>query len=380
MTASLATSVRDNMNILEENEMLCVADYERAFQSQLRPESLSYFETGSGDEITLTQNRLAFNRIRIRPRVLRNVSSLDLSTSLLGQKIDIPVGISPTGFHGMAHPDAEIATAKASASVNTCMIVSQFANTSFETLVKAVPNGLKWANIYLFENRKITSDMVARIEANGYKGIVVTTDSPLGGNWVKVKRLRFNPKSSTPANLEKYLKGKDGENITYEEAFGKQTRDVRATWDYIDLLRSLTRLPIILKGILTAEDAILAVQHGVNAIIVSNHGGRGLDSSPATIEALPEIARAVGDKMEVYLDGGIRTGNDVFKALALGAKAVFVGRPVLYGLAHSGDEGVKHIFEILKREFHQTMGNAGCCSLSDITSSYVVHESYYYKI
>ncbi|XP_077985250.1 2-Hydroxyacid oxidase 2-like [Glandiceps talaboti] len=157
-------------------------------------------------------------------------------------------------------------------------------------------------------------------------------------------------------------------------------RDPAATWEYIDWVCSQTSLPIIIKGVLTAEDAVLSVQHGASAIIVSNHGGRELDSAPATIEVLPEIVRAVGDMCEVYLDGGIRTGNDVFKALALGARAVFVGRPILYGLAHSGEEGVRHILEILRSELHQTMAFAGCRTLSDINTSYVVHESHYAKL
>ncbi|XP_077987824.1 2-Hydroxyacid oxidase 2-like [Glandiceps talaboti] len=367
------------------NQMLCVEDYERAFQQHLRPVFWVSLTAGCDEEITLTENREAFKRLRIRPRLLRDVSSRDLSTTLLGHSVDFPIGIAPTAYHSFVHPEAEVATARASKAMNTCMILSQHSDISLEKVAEETPNGLKWANIYLFKDREITRDMVKRIEKHHYNGIVVTIDNPSLGNRIRAKRifLKENMELLRPGlgSLDKYCKGRNtAEKWEHRKVLQLYARDPSATWEYIDWLRSLTRLPIILKGILTAEDAILAVQHGANAVMVSNHGGRALDSSPATIQALPEVVRAVGNKTEVYVDGGIRTGNDVFKALALGAKAVFVGRPSLYGLAHSGQDGVKHILEILKEELHQTMGFAGCCTLSDITPSYVVHESFYAKL
>ncbi|XP_077987652.1 2-Hydroxyacid oxidase 2-like [Glandiceps talaboti] len=367
------------------NQMLCVEDYEHAFKQHLNIAYWAYFTTGCDEEITLKENREAFKRLRIRPRMLQDVSVQDLSTSLLGNKIDFPIGIAPTSFHVLVHPKAEVATANASKAMNTCMILSQHSSTSLEKVAEDTPNGLKWANLYLFKDREITRDMVKRIESHYYKGIVVSIDNPSVGKRIRSKRHGYidKVKTSPPGNgsLDKYLKGKNiAEKWTHRRVVGFGANDPAATWEYIDWLRSLTSLPIILKGIQTAEDANLGVQHGANAIIVSNHGGRALDSGPATIEALPEIVRAVGDKTEVYLDGGIRTGNDVFKALALGAKAVFVGRPPLYGLAHSGEEGVKHILQLLKEELLQTMAFAGCRVLSDITPSSVVHASLYAKL
>ncbi|XP_077987874.1 2-Hydroxyacid oxidase 1-like [Glandiceps talaboti] len=369
------------------DKMLCVHDYERVFQDHLHPAAWAYITTGSNDEeITLTQNMEAYSRLRIRPRMLRDVSSRDLSTSLLGDKIDFPVGISPSAFHRLSHPEGEVATAKASKAMNTCMILSLQSNTPLEKVAEETPDGLKWANLYLFRNREVTRDMVKRIESNHYKGIVVTIDNPSGGNRMRTRRLSLADTEKILApnfgtgSLQKYSKDIYSNALSYDKVFGKTVRDAGATWEYIDWLRSLTSLPIILKGILTSEDAMLAVQHSANAVLVSNHGGRSVDGSPATIEALPEIARAVGDKIEVYCDGGIRTGNDVFKALALGAKAVFIGRPAVYGLAHSGEKGVRHILEILKQELAKTMADSGCCCLSDIKPSFVVHESYYAKL
>ncbi|XP_077985249.1 2-Hydroxyacid oxidase 1-like [Glandiceps talaboti] len=370
------------------DRMLCVADYERTFKGNVHPACWSYFTAGSDEEITLKQNNEAFKRLRIRPRMLRDVSSRDLSTALLGQKIDFPIAIAPTAMHSFAHSGAEVDTAKAAKSLNTCMVLSQYSNSSLEEINKAVPNSLRWVNVYLFKNRDVTQDFIKRIEKSNYMGIVITIDNPLLGNLLRAEKGGFHKKfdsgyasgSMKLGNTDKYQKGYGIENIRYGKDAHFDLRDPGATWEYIDWVCSQTSLPIILKGVLTAEDAVLSVQHGASAIIVSNHGGRVLDSAPATIEVLPEIVRAVGDKCEVYLDGGIRTGNDVFKALALGARAVFVGRPILYGLAHSGEEGVRHILEILRGELHRTMAFAGCRTLSDINTSYVVHESHYAKL
>ncbi|XP_070569649.1 2-Hydroxyacid oxidase 2-like [Ptychodera flava] len=250
------------------------------------------------------------------------------------------------------------------------------------------PKGLKWLNLYVFRNRTVTLDLVRRAERSHYNGLAVTIDNPslANNNRAHYKGeisdyFRRTVDNHGYGHLEKYLKGYDmGPPLENELPSDINIRDLSATWEYIVWLCSKTNLPIIVKGVLTAEDAILAVNHGASAIIVSNHGGRALDSAPATIEALPEVARAIGDRVEVYIDGGIRNGIDVFKALALGAKAVFVGRPILYGLAHSGEEGVNNILEILKSELVRTMQFAGCRTLSDIKPSFVVHESYYAKL
>ncbi|XP_070569644.1 2-Hydroxyacid oxidase 2-like isoform X2 [Ptychodera flava] len=353
----------------------CVAEYEELFKSRLDETGWIYFVSGSDEEITLKQNRKAFKRLRLKPRLLRNVNSRDLSTSLLGQRVDFPICIAPTAFQGAACPDAELATAKAAEKMGTCMILSLHANKSMEEVMTKSPAGLKWQNIYLFRNRTVTLDLVRRAESSNYRGLVVTIDNPSLGNLTRIYKDKgistfFADVTGKHGygHCKKYLKGYDmGPVVADVMPSDLDKTDPSATWEYVDWLRTQTNLPIIIKGVLTAEDAILAVNHGANAVIVSNHGGRALDSVPATIEALPEIARAIGDKVEVYFDGGIRNGNDVFKALALGAKAVFVGRPILYGLAHSGEEGVVNVLDILKTELHRTMGFTGTCSASSQT-------------
>ncbi|XP_070569652.1 2-Hydroxyacid oxidase 2-like isoform X1 [Ptychodera flava] len=370
------------------DKLASVAEYENVFKGRVHEIAWLYYVSGSDEEITLEQNRNAFKRLRLRPRVLQDVSSIDVSASLLGQRVDIPICIAPTAWQGLAHPDAEVATAKAAEKVGTCMILSLHANKSLEEVREKTPKGLKWLNLYLFPNRTVTLDLVRRTENANYNGLVVTIDNPSLGNLIKFHHRKGISIYSRRVNdyhgnghLEKYLKGYDmGPLRQNGRPVDISIRDRAATWQYFDWLRSQTDLPIIAKGVLTAEDAILAVNNGANAVIVSNHGGRGLDSVPASIEALPEVVRAIGDRVEVYIDGGIRNGIDVFKALALGAKAVFVGRPILYGLAHSGEDGAKQILEILKSELIRTMRFAGCRSLSDIVPSFVVHESHYAKL
>ncbi|XP_070569463.1 2-Hydroxyacid oxidase 1-like isoform X2 [Ptychodera flava] len=370
------------------DKLACVAEYEDVFKARLNEIAWLYYVSGSDEEITLKQNRKAFKRLRLKPRLLQNVSSLDLSTSLLGHAVDIPICIAPTAFQAETHPDGEVATARAAEKMGTCMVLSLHSNKSMEEVNAGEPSGLKWLNIYLFRNRAVTLDLIRRAERSQYMGLVATIDNPSLGNLTKVHKnegANFLAKNVVEThgygNLNKYFKDYDLGPML-EDGFYKDVdiRDQAATWEYIDWLRSKTSLPIIVKGVLTAEDAMLAVNHGASAVIVSNHGGRALDSVPASIEALPEIAKAVGDKVEVYFDGGIRNGIDVFKALALGARAVFVGRPILYGLAHSGEEGVRNILNIVKTELTRTMSFAGCQSLSDIKPSLVVHESHYAKL
>ncbi|XP_070569655.1 uncharacterized protein [Ptychodera flava] len=293
------------------DKLASVAEYENVFKGRVHEIAWLYYVSGSDEEITLEQNRNAFKRLRLRPRVLQDVSSIDVSASLLGQRVDIPICIAPTAWQGLAHPDAEVATAKAAEKVGTCMILSLHANKSLEEVREKTPKGLKWLNLYLFPNRTVTLDLVRRTENANYNGLVVTIDNPSLGNLIK-----FHHR----------------------------------------------------KGI------------SIYSRRVNDYHGNGHLEKYLKIEALPEVVRAIGDRVEVYIDGGIRNGIDVFKALALGAKAVFVGRPILYGLAHSGEDGAKQILEILKSELIRTMRFAGCRSLSDIVPSFVVHESHYAKL
>nr|CAD7456401.1 unnamed protein product [Timema tahoe] len=312
---------------------------------------------------------LAF-RLRIRPRVMVDVSRRDCSVTVLGTKVLFPAGISPTSMQRIAHPDGECATAQAAGAMGTIFILSTLSTSSIEEVAAAAPNTIKWFQLYIYKDRSVTQSLVERAERSGYKALVLTVDSAVFGMrrpdlknafslpshlrcvFVLIVLANFNSNmnfSSGSSGLKEYV------NSLYDQA---------VTWGDITWLKSITKLPIILKGILTAEDAVIGADLGAAAILVSNHGGRQLDGVPATflcfqIEALPEIVRAVEGRVEVYLDGGVTGGTDVFKALALGARMVFMGRPPLWGLVHSGQEGVKKVLDIVKWEFDTTLALTG---------------------
>ncbi|XP_066282977.1 2-Hydroxyacid oxidase 1-like isoform X2 [Branchiostoma lanceolatum] len=317
--------------------MVCVADFEEYANKKLSRVHKEVICTGADQCQTLQENIEAFKRLRIRPRVLRDVSRRDLSTTLLGEKVDFPVGVSSTALQGLAWPDGDICAARAIAQLHTCMIVNMYANNSVEEISAASPGGLKWFQLYIMPDRPFTQRLVRRAELAGYKALVVTVDAPVPGKRYPNLRSRFQrPPHLRIPNFQgiqsSAAPSKDKQNLVC----GPYPLDRSLSWKDIDWLSSITNLPIILKGILTAEDAGRALEHpGVKGILVSNHGGRQLDGVPATIEVLPEIVAAVGERLEVYLDGGVRTGTDVLKALALGARAVFVARPAIWGLAYN---------------------------------------------
>ncbi|XP_077997466.1 2-Hydroxyacid oxidase 1-like [Glandiceps talaboti] len=355
----------------DSKKMICVDDFEEYAKQHLPYRSWTYYSSGADSEDTLRSNRIAYERYVLKPRVLRDVSTIDMSTTILGSKVDSPICIAPTAFHGLAHPDAESATATAASDMNTIMIMSSASNKSMEHIATETPTGTKWMDIYLWPDREVTKDVVKRVEKAGFKAIVVTVDiSQLG---VRRRLERIGGLSQLVdirlRNLERYFLKLSGseDKLPDELTFS----DPACTWKDITWLQTITKLPIVLKGILAVEDAVLAAQYGVQGIVVSNHGGRQLDGVPATIDVLADIVQAVGDKLEVYIDGGIRQGTDVLKALALGARAVLIGRPVLYGLTYKGAEGVKHVLQILRDELSTAMALSGCTQISDITSSLV---------
>ncbi|XP_002734381.1 2-Hydroxyacid oxidase 2-like [Saccoglossus kowalevskii] len=354
------------------HQLVCLDDYEKHAEKYASLKVWSYYSSGADDETTLEDNRRSLRRIRLRPRVLRDVSIRDLKTTVLGSEIDMPIAISPTAFHGWAHPDAEGGTARAAANFKTCMILSNISTLSLEEICSIRPDGVKWMDIYVWSNPRLTEDMILRAERAGCKGIVVTVDNCKVGNKRRLARVTGSGvgKDSTVANFMTYLERGIIKNLDEVSCTTPS-----ATWTDIDWIKSITKLPIILKGIMTVEDALIAVERKVDAIMVSNHGGRQLDSVPATIDVLAGISRAVGDKIEVYMDGGVRTGTDVLKALALGAKAVFIGRPIVFGLVHSGEQGVKNILQILKEEFSLAMTLSGCRTIRDISRSLVIENA-----
>ncbi|KAI8522001.1 Hydroxyacid oxidase 1 [Branchiostoma belcheri] len=330
-----------------------------------------YFFTGWTDPL----GQGVKSRYRLIPRNLRDVSIRDTSVTVLGTRMDIPVAIATTAVHRLAHPDAELATAKGATAMNTGMVLGSWANHSLEEVAEATPPGIRWFYMLFYKDRGRMKRLLARAERAGYTAIFLTVDQPLLPFQIDLRPVTFPVPIRFPNVLDEEPPHAPGsvEHLEYLRAALKQP----ATWDDVQWIRDNTRLPVVLKGILSVEDAKMAVACGANGICVSNHGGRELDGVPATIDVLPDIVRAVGGKAEVYLDGGIRTGTDVLKALALGARCVFIGRPALWGLAHNGAEGVQQVLQILKDELSLAMARAGCAKISDIQSSLVVHQSYY---
>jgi isopentenyl diphosphate isomerase/L-lactate dehydrogenase-like FMN-dependent dehydrogenase len=334
-------------------EPLNVFDYEALAQAHMEPAAWDYYQSGTDDEVTLHANRSAFERIWLRPRMLVDVSTCDMHTMVLGTPVSMPILIAPTGFQCLAHPEGECATARAGG--DTVMVASTSATRSLEDIARAACGPL-WFQLY-FYGRKNAEKLVRRAEVASYRALVITVDAPRWGRKERAIRSGFR----LPAHLCEA-------NFMDEEP---DEDHAAITWEDLDWLRSLTALPIILKGILTEEDAALAIEHGVDGIGVSNHGGRQLDSVPASIEALPEIVEAAKGRCEIYFDGGIRRGTDILKALALGARAVLVGRPILWGLAANGPEGVSHVLKILRTELELAMALAGRSTLASIDRSLV---------
>jgi 4-hydroxymandelate oxidase len=346
-----------------------INDYEIIAKGKLTQMAYDYYSSGACDEITLKQNCEAYAGIKLKYRVLKDVSSRDLSVTILGQKISFPVMIAPTAFQGMAHPDGELATVRAAGKGGTIMVLSTLSNTAVEDVVAESKTPV-WFQLYVYKDRNATKELVRRVESAGCKVIVVTVDAPYLGIRERDVRNQFNlPDGLTVKCMDAVgLGGVDEvEGGSGLAGYFASKLDPSLSWKDIEWLRSITKLPIILKGIACAEDAKLAVKHGVDGIIVSNHGGRQLDTCRATIEVLPEVTDAVRGKTEILIDGGIRRGTDILKAIALGAKAVLIGRPVLWGLAAEGEQGVTNVLEIFRKEFDLAMALSGCTSVNEIS-------------
>jgi isopentenyl diphosphate isomerase/L-lactate dehydrogenase-like FMN-dependent dehydrogenase len=331
---------------VDGSSLLTVDDYERAAGERLPPDVRAYIAGGAGDERTLAENRRAFERYVLRPRFLRGAHEPDLGTEVLGERISMPILVGPWAYQRIAHPDGELATARASAEAGTVMVVSSTAVEILEDVARASA-GAKWWQLYLAEDRGFTEQMLARVVAAGYRAIVWTVDLPAYGLRHREARHGFVPEF-----------GLAGSEYVY---------DLSITWDDLGWIRERADgLPILVKGLLTAEDARLAVGAGADGIVVSNHGGRQLDRSPAALDALPEVADAVAGSIPVLIDGGVRRGVDVVTALALGASAVLVGRPAAYGLATDGESGVAAVLGILRDELRNAMALCGCRSVAEI--------------
>lgn len=357
--------IRESM---ENDRLVNVSEYQELARQKLPKMYYDYIRGGAEDEFTLRENIEAVQRILLRPRVLVDVSSINMSTTLLGYNLHSPIMIAPTGMHKLAHPEGEVATARAAAACNTIMVLSFSSMCTLEEVASSC-SAVRFYQLYMYKRRDLTESIVKRAERSGYKAIVLTVDTPrLGRREADIKNKMIVPKVPNYELLSVDINSKDGSNL---EAFATEAFNPSVTWKDIQWLKSITSLPILIKGVLTAEDARNSVAAGVSGIVVSNHGARQLDYSPAPISVLEEVVQAVSGAIPVLLDGGVRRGTSVFKALALGATAVMIGRPVIFGLAARGEEGVRKVVEMLNDELEVTMALAGCCTVRDISRSHV---------
>lgn len=336
-----------------------VSDYERLAEDALDEGSFGYFAGGAGDEHTLRQNLEAFDRWRLRPRVLVDVTAVTTATTVLGAEISMPVLVAPVAHQRMAHPDGELAVARATAAAGTIMCVPTFATATPAEIAAEAPGATRWYQLYWHPDRGVTRSILDQAREAGYAAVVFTVDLPKLGRRERDLRTGFTLASDYRMGV---YGSEFGDLGTLTPATAAELVDPRLTWRDLEWLHDAAGLPVVVKGVLTAEDAGLAASHGCAGLVVSNHGGRQLDRAVASLDALPEVVEAVGDRLEVFMDGGVRRGVDVAIALGLGARAVMVGRPVIWGLAANGEEGVAHVLELLRAELELALALLGCPS------------------
>lgn len=348
--------------------LLSLADYEAAARAALDPGALEYIDGGAGDEITMADNLAAWRRIALRPRMLVGVGSVDPSVRLLGSRRPHPIVVAPTAFQALAHPDGEIGTARAAAATGTIMCVSTLASTGVARVAEAVPDGARWFQVYAFTDRGVTLELIARARESGYEALVVTVDRPVLG--VRGREQRADVRGARAGSADPDPAAASAEQGVRPADYSSLI-DPDLRWSDIERIASESELPVIVKGILTPEDAELAIAHGASGVVVSNHGGRQLDTVLSGADALAPIADAVDGRIDVIVDGGIRRGTDVVKALALGADAVMVGRPLTWGLAVGGAAGATQVLEILIAETVNALALTGCPRAGDLHRGYV---------
>jgi len=349
-------------------ELFSLDDAERRAEAVVTPDAWAYMSGGAGDERTLRWNRDAFSHFRLRPRVLVDVSEVSTRTTVLDTPVSMPVLVAPMAFQAIAHEEGEVAMARGAAAAETVMCLSTVATSTPTDVAAAAPAAPRWLQIYVFRDREVSDDVIAQALEAGFSTLVLTADLPVYGIRHREARLAFAPpEENVPAiSAARALRG-----TTDDEHHALGLLESGLQWDYVTELRERWKVPVVVKGLVTAEDANLACEHGASAVVVSNHGGRQLDGAIASLDALPEVVDAVGGRAEVYLDGGVRRGSDVVMALALGARAVLVGRPALYGLAFGGDKGVRQVLEILRDETENALALLGCRSPVEVTPAHV---------
>jgi 4-hydroxymandelate oxidase len=344
-----------------------IFEYEALAKERLPQAEYDFIAGGATDEITLRRTRAVFDAIMLRPRMLVDISQRDLSTTVLGQRVAFPILLDPAGNHGRAHQDGELATARAAGAMGTVMLLSSGSSYTLEEVAKAA-TGPIWFQQYLYRDRGLTKLMAERTQAAGYSALCLTLDSTVRAKRERNIRNHYsNPPSPNYAGLE--VQEMTWSTSSDAPRGANQLIDRAATWPYLDWLVANTPLPLVVKGIMTAEDGRQCVEHGVRGVIVSNHGARQLDTTFASIEVLPEVVEAVDGRIEVYLDGGIRRGTDVLKALALGARAVLIGRPLFWGLAVDGEAGLRAVLQMLRDELEMAMGMCGRPTIQSIDIS-----------
>jgi isopentenyl diphosphate isomerase/L-lactate dehydrogenase-like FMN-dependent dehydrogenase len=349
-------------------DLINIADFERVAEEKLEPGVAGYFFGGAGDELTLRENVAAWQGWRLRPGMLAGLSEWRTEVDLLGGGLSMPVLVAPVAYQGLVDPEGEAAMARAAAAAGTVMCLSTLATMRPRPVAEAAPGARRWFQLYCFQDEGVTRALIDEACDCGYEAIVVTVDAPRGGNRERDRRTGFViPKEVGVPNVEAAL-GSD-RAVTIEETF--ELMEPALTWDSLAELTSDCRVPVLVKGVLTAEDATLAVEHGAAGVIASNHGGRQLDRCLATADALPEVADAVEGRAALLVDGGIRRGIDVAIALALGADAVLVGRPALWGLAVGGEAGARRVLELLREELELALSLCGCASPVELKRSYV---------
>ena len=357
------------------NPLINLFDYEREAEKRIPPAHWGYIAGGANDEVTLAANRTAFDRILIRYRTMVDVTTRHLGTTVLGAPVSMPVLVAPTAMQKLAHNEGECATARAARAAGTLMVTSTTATTGLGEVIGASP-GQMWFQLYLYQDRGKSRALIEEAVRSGYSGVVLTVDAPVLGRRERDIRLGFTlPKHLTLANAA--VAGMGVVPDANEDASGlmlhfRSLHDAALVPKDVSWVREVSGLPVIVKGIVRGDDAVRAVEHGAEGIIVSNHGGRQLDTSIPSITALPDVVDAVAGRAEVFVDGGIRRGTDVIKAISLGARAVLIGRPVLWGLAVDGESGVGAVLELLRQEIDVAMALTGVRNVSELTRDLVV--------
>jgi len=355
---------------------LNLEEYEELAAETMPRMGFDYYASGADDEVTLHENQAAYSRIALHYRVLVDVAKRDPSTTVLGTPVSLPVLVAPTAFHRLAHDEGELATVRAAGRAGTAMVLSTLSTTPVEA-VCAAASGPVWFQLYVYKDREATRGLVRRAEEAGCTALVLTVDAPVLGRREQDVRNSFHlppgmaVANLMPAGMDKLTSRLGASGLA---AYVADLLDPSLKWADLDWLASITDLPLLVKGIVRPDDAVRAAEHGAAGVVVSNHGGRQLDTAPPTIEVLPRVADALagrGAGTEILVDGGVRRGSDVVKALAYGARAVLVGRPVLWALAARGEDGVAHVLDILREEIDRTMALCGAPTVADITRDLV---------